>query len=86
VAVIEVADRGPGFDRTFLARAFERFERGDAARSAHGGGHGLGLAITRSIVRAHGGDASAMNRPGGGALVRLELPEAMPDPIPASTR
>jgi two-component system OmpR family sensor kinase len=86
VAVIEVADRGPGFDRTFLARAFERFERGDAARSAHGGGHGLGLAITRSIVRAHGGDASAMNRPGGGALVRLELPEAIPDPLPAPTR
>ena len=78
VAVIEVADRGPGFDGSFLARAFERFERGNAARSSHGGGHGLGLAITRSIARAHGGDAHAMNRPGGGALVRLELPEAMP--------
>jgi two-component system, OmpR family, sensor kinase len=74
VTVVEVADRGPGFDRSFLARAFERFERGDAARSAEGGGHGLGLAITRSIVRAHGGDAHAMNRPGGGAMVRLELP------------
>ena len=86
VAVVEVADRGPGFDRAFLARAFERFERGDAAHSVHGGGHGLGLAITRSIVRAHGGDASAMNRPGGGALVRLELPQAMSDPLPAPTR
>jgi two-component system, OmpR family, sensor kinase len=74
VTVVEVADRGPGFDRRFLARAFERFERGDPARSAQGGGHGLGLAITRSIARAHGGDAHAMNRPGGGATVRLELP------------
>jgi heavy metal sensor kinase len=83
VAVVEVADRGPGFDRAFLARAFERFERGDGARSADGGGHGLGLAITRSIVRAHGGDAFAMNRPGGGARVRLELPPAKSDPVPA---
>jgi two-component system OmpR family sensor kinase len=74
VAVIEVADRGPGFDGSFLARAFERFERGNAVRSGHGEGHGLGLAITRSIVRAHGGEAHAMNRPGGGAVVRLEFP------------
>jgi signal transduction histidine kinase len=74
VAVIEVADRGPGFDGSFLARAFERFERGNAVRSSHGEGHGLGLAITRNIVRAHGGEAHAMNRPGGGAVVRLELP------------
>ena len=75
-----------GSTAVFLARAFERFERGDAARSAHGGGHGLGLAITRSIVRAHGGDAHAMNRPGGGALVRFELPHAMSGPVPAPTR
>jgi two-component system OmpR family sensor kinase len=85
VAVIEVADSGPGFDGSFLARAFERFERGDAARTSHGGGHGLGLAIARSVVRAHGGDAFAMNRPGGGAMVRLVLPRAMPDPSPART-
>ncbi len=85
VAVIEVADRGPGFEGGFLARAFERFERGDTARSTRAGGHGLGLAITRSIVRAHGGDAHAMNRPGGGAMVRLELPAATPDPCPAPT-
>jgi two-component system, OmpR family, sensor kinase len=83
VAVVEVADRGPGFDRSFLARAFERFERGSApassssSSSSSGGGHGLGLAITRSIVRAHGGDAHATNRPGGGAMVRLELPGAV---------
>jgi signal transduction histidine kinase len=85
VAVIEVADSGPGFDGSFLARAFERFERGDVARTPHGGGHGLGLAIARSVVRAHGGDAFAMNRPGGGAMVRLVLPRATPDPSPAPT-
>jgi hypothetical protein len=75
-AVIEVADSGPGFPPEFLPRAFERFERADAARTREGGGSGLGLAIARSLARAHGGDAVAANRPSGGAVVRLELPLA----------
>jgi heavy metal sensor kinase len=75
-AVIEVADSGPGFPPEFLPRAFERFERADAARTRDGGGSGLGLAIARSLARAHGGDAVAANRPSGGAVVRLELPLA----------
>jgi two-component system OmpR family sensor kinase len=73
-AVIQVADRGPGFPPELLARAFERFERGDAARTRDAGGSGLGLAIARSLVQAHGGDAVASNDPQGGAVVRLELP------------
>ncbi|MFI1004374.1 ATP-binding protein [Streptomyces galbus] len=73
-------DRGPrprpGLPAPVPPLAFERFRRADAARSRHAGGTGLGLSIVRSIARAHGGDATADNAPGGGARVRLELPLA----------
>ncbi len=72
--MIEVRDHGSGFPADFLPRAFERFRRGDAARSRSEGGAGLGLAIVESIVRAHGGRVLADNHPGGGARVRIELP------------
>jgi two-component system, OmpR family, sensor kinase len=69
---LHVVDRGPGFPRDFLGRAFERFSRLDAS---HGrGGAGLGLAIVDSIARSHRGEAHAANRPGGGADVWMELP------------
>jgi signal transduction histidine kinase len=82
LAVIEVADRGVGFAEQFLPRAFERFERGDHPDGTYDG-NGLGLAIARSLARAHGGDAVAMNQPGGGALVRLELPMTASEPSAA---
>ena len=69
---LHVADRGPGFTDDLLDRAFERFARGDEARS--GGGSGLGLAIVEAIASAHGGYAGARNRPGGGADVWIALP------------
>ena len=69
---LHVRDAGPGFPPEFLARAFERFSRADAART--GGGTGLGLAIVAAIARAHGGEAGAANRPGGGADVWISLP------------
>jgi len=71
---IEVRDDGPGFPASFLPHAFERFRRPDSGRSRGDGGAGLGLAIVRAIVAAHGGVATASNRPGGGAVVRLCLP------------
>jgi two-component system, OmpR family, sensor kinase len=71
---IEVRDDGPGFPPGFLPHAFERFRRPDSGRSRDDGGAGLGLAIVRAIVAAHGGVATASNRPGGGAVVRLRLP------------
>jgi hypothetical protein len=72
---IEVRDEGPGFPVGFLPHAFERFARPDDGRSRSDGGAGLGLAIVRAIVAAHGGVATAGNRPGGGAVVRLHLPK-----------
>jgi two-component system, OmpR family, sensor kinase len=71
----EVSDDGPGFPPEFMREAFERFTRADPARTS--GGAGLGLAIVRSIARAHGGEAHVSNSPGGGALVRLSLPGAL---------
>jgi two-component system OmpR family sensor kinase len=72
--VIDVTDCGPGFPADFLPHAFERFRRPDSGRARSEGGAGLGLAIVSAIARAHGGRAVAGNRPGGGAVVSLELP------------
>ena len=73
---IEVSDDGPGFPAGFLPRAFERFARPDSSRSRGDGGTGLGLAIVRAIAVAHGGVATAANKPGGGAVVAQHLPGA----------
>ena len=73
---IEISDRGPGFPAQFLPHAFERFRRPDSGRARSDGGAGLGLAIVSAIAQAHGGRATARNRPGGGAAVTLELPGA----------
>lgn len=69
---IDVLDDGPGFASDTAARAFERFWRGDPARA--GTGSGLGLAIVRELALAHGGEAHAENRAGGGARVGVTLP------------
>jgi signal transduction histidine kinase len=80
--MLTVDDDGPGFADDDLAQAFEAGWRGTEARSPHAldvtGGAGLGLAIVRGIARAHGGDATAENRPGGGARLTLTLPGAGP--------
>jgi two-component system, OmpR family, sensor kinase len=73
---IEVADRGPGFPDEMASRAFERFARGDGARTR--GGAGLGLAIVRAIAEAHGGSAAIADRGKAGAAVDLRLPARRP--------
>ncbi|AYH45604.1 DUF4118 domain-containing protein [Azoarcus sp. DN11] len=70
--VIEVRNAGPGFPPGSLARVFHLFERG--APESPAAGAGLGLAICRAIVEAHGGHIVASNPPEGGACVRFTLP------------
>ncbi|WP_242140367.1 HAMP domain-containing sensor histidine kinase [Sphingomonas sp. TREG-RG-20F-R18-01] len=74
VAIIEVADTGPGMLPSDLVRAFEPFFRAERSRSRDTGGTGLGLASVRAVARAHGGDATIASRPGGGLLARVTLP------------
>ena len=71
--MIEVADRGPGLPKGAQTRVFEKFFR------AHGGqsqrGIGLGLAICKAIVEAHGGSINAEDRGGGGSVFTVALPQ-----------
>jgi two-component system OmpR family sensor kinase len=70
---VTVTDRGPGIPPDALERVFDRFYRA-GKRDGATGGTGLGLAIAREIARAHGGDLTAANGPGGGATLRLSIP------------
>ena len=73
--VVRVADCGPGVPEDMLRRIFEPFIRVDDARGASSGGVGLGLAIARRAVVAHGGSIEAANRNGGGLEVTIRLPK-----------
>ncbi|MEV0647686.1 HAMP domain-containing sensor histidine kinase [Phytomonospora sp. NPDC050363] len=71
--VIEVADRGPGLAPDVIGHVFDRFYKADTARG-RSSGSGLGLAIARENARLHGGELSAANREGGGAVFTMRLP------------
>ena len=76
---IAVADTGEGIAAEHVSRVFERFYRVDAARDRQHGGAGLGLAIAKALVEAHGGSiAVASARPGAGATFTVDLPVAHP--------
>jgi two-component system sensor histidine kinase CpxA len=73
-AVIEVRDHGPGVPEEELAHLFQPFYRLAQARTPQPGGAGLGRAITERVVQIHRGTLAAANAPGGGLLVRIQLP------------
>ncbi len=72
-----VADRGPGIPAEILPRVFDKFVR---SPSAPAGGSGLGLTLVKGFVEVHGGTVGAENRPGGGALFRLRIPQSQAVP------
>jgi signal transduction histidine kinase len=78
-ATIAVRDTGPGISDDILPHLFERFYRGDPARSRTAGA-GLGLTVARAIVDAHGGTITAANLPGGGFQVTVTLSRP-PEPV-----
>ncbi|GAA4474787.1 HAMP domain-containing sensor histidine kinase [Phytohabitans houttuyneae] len=73
-AMIQVADTGPGIDPESLPHVFERLWRGPQSRSVTGSG--IGLAVVRELVTAHGGTVAAKSTPGRGAVFTIRLPLA----------
>lgn len=71
---VTIDDDGPGIPEADLERVFGPFVRLEGSRSRETGGVGLGMAIARSIVRAHGGDITLANRPEGGLRATVSLP------------
>jgi two-component system sensor histidine kinase KdpD len=74
-----VADRGPGIPKGMETRLFEKFYR--AKQEAAQSGVGLGLAICRAIIEAHGGAIQAKNRASGGAVFSFMIPLEQPPPV-----
>ncbi|MDD3230348.1 MAG: ATP-binding protein, partial [Oscillospiraceae bacterium] len=74
---LSVADTGIGMEKKDLEQMFERFYRADPSRSKNTGGMGIGLAITKAIVEAHGGQISAYSALGVGTTVTMSFPNDM---------
>jgi signal transduction histidine kinase len=72
VAILD--DDGPGIPELEMEKVFAPFYRVEASRNRETGGTGLGLAVARSAVRAHGGDIALANRPEGGLRITVTLP------------
>jgi len=74
MALMKVADHGPGLRPDEASRIFEPFFRADPSRSRDSGGVGLGLSIVSAVAAAHGGKVSVSDTPGGGATFEVEIP------------
>ena len=77
---IAVTDRGIGIALEDQERVFERFFRGDKARSRATGGSGLGLAIVKHVAANHDGSIGVWSKPGTGSTFTLSIPAALPYP------
>lgn len=71
---VEVRDSGPGIAAADLPHVFEQFYRGEKSRSRETGGAGLGLAISKGIIAAHGGEMGVESLPGQGARFHFTIP------------
>jgi len=75
-SLCEVSDNGPGIAAEHLPHLFERFYRADKARSGGSGRAGLGLAISKAVIDAHGGEITVRSIPGDGARFTIRLAAA----------
>lgn len=73
---LQIADQGPGIDPADLPILFERFFKGDRARSRTNSGSGLGLSIVKQLVELHGGQIQAALPPSGGLQITIRLPRS----------
>jgi two-component system sensor histidine kinase BaeS len=81
-AVVEVADTGPGIPADDLPHVFDRLWRGRASSATSGSG--IGLAVVRELVTAHGGTVTAASPAGGGATFTIRLPVRRAPPMPGT--
>jgi two-component system sensor histidine kinase BaeS len=72
--LVTFEDTAPGVPTQDLPRLFDRLYRVEASRSRHTGGAGLGLAIAKNVVLAHGGTIEARAAAAGGCEIRIDLP------------
>jgi two-component system, OmpR family, phosphate regulon sensor histidine kinase PhoR len=72
--VVAVRDSGPGLSESDLGQLFERFFRTDSARASSAVGSGLGLSISRDIVRQHAGDLTVESEVGVGTTFTMTIP------------
>lgn len=84
--IVLVKDDGPGISEKELERVFAPFYRGEHSRSRDTGGVGLGLAVTRDIIKAHGGQVTLRNRVQGGLYATVELPFLMQAVCPIKSK
>ncbi|MNP73710.1 Alkaline phosphatase synthesis sensor protein PhoR [compost metagenome] len=74
---MELRDSGIGIAEEELPRIFERFYKADKARSASGGGSGLGLSLVKKIVELHEGSITVTSRPSEGTAFVVRLPQRL---------
>jgi signal transduction histidine kinase len=83
---LQISDSGHGIPAEELPHIFQRFYRGDRSRSRQTGGAGLGLAIAKNLVEAHGGQICVTSRPGRGTTFTVSLPlRSEPTQTPETT-
>lgn len=83
-ATFRVEDTGPGIPAEDLPHIFAPLYRGEHSRNRRTGGAGLGLTVARRILRAHGGDLTAINAPAGGTVFTATLPASNAFEVPVS--
>lgn len=76
-ACLKVSDTGIGMDPSEIPRVFERFYRTDKSRNRQSGGSGIGLAVVKTLVDAHGGNIRMESGIGKGTVVQVEFPKSI---------